>query len=103
MGDDPRKDVCNQAFYEKLGGWAREFRDGQPEPREVAQGVDFILEYPFRHRESGTYWISYAAQQHTMALIPFWRSRRLGLWRNALQGSIPKESGFPSREGFWRC
>lgn len=95
MGDDPRKDACNQAFYEKLGGWAREFRDGQPEPREVAQGVDFILEYPFRHRESGTYWFAYAAQQHAMELIPLLEKQAAGALAERFARLYPKRERLP--------
>lgn len=70
MGDDPRKDACNQVFYEKLGSWVKEFRDAGPNPPQTAQAVDYILEYPFRHRDSGTYWMTYAAQQHALVLVP---------------------------------
>lgn len=70
MGDDPRKDACNQIFYEKLGQWARAFRESDPAAGEAAQAVYWILEYPAQHRGSGTYWMTYAAQKHAQELIP---------------------------------
>ncbi|MGM9604206.1 MAG: YitT family protein [Faecousia sp.] len=70
MGDDPRKDACNQIFYEKLGQWAQEFRESSPTAGEAAQALRWILEYPARHRGSATYWMTYAVQKHAQALIP---------------------------------
>lgn len=98
MGDDPRKDACNQIFYDRLGCWVQEFRDSQPDPQEAARGVDFILEYPFRHRESGTYWISYAAQQHTMALIPLLEKQEAGALAERFAKLYPKRERLPVQQ-----
>lgn len=70
MGDDPRKDACNQVFYERLGQWASEFLEAQPTQQTAAQAVQWILEYPARHQGSSTYWMTYAAQKHAQSLIP---------------------------------
>lgn len=69
MGDDPRKDVCNQIFYEQVGQWAATFRESDPTAREAAQAANWILEYPARHRGSGTYWMTYAAQKHVREFL----------------------------------
>lgn len=69
MGDDPRKDACNQIFYDQLGRWATEFREANPTAGEAARAVEWILEYPAQHRDSRTYWMTYAAQNHAQALI----------------------------------
>ena len=69
MGDDPRKDACNQLFYEKVGQWTAAFRESNPTSGEAARVVRQILEYPARHRESGTYWMTYAAQKHAQGLL----------------------------------
>ena len=69
MGDDPRKDACNQIFYDKVGQWAASYRESEPTAREAAQAARWILEYPARHRSSGTYWMAYAAQKHAQGLI----------------------------------
>ena len=70
MGDDPRKDACNQLFYEILGQWVRDFLESKPTPEEVSQAAAWILGYPAANRESGTYWMAYAAQGHARSLIP---------------------------------
>lgn len=70
MGDDPRKDACNQLFYETLGQWVRDFLESNPTPEEVSQAAAWILGYPAANRESGTYWMAYAAQGHARSLIP---------------------------------
>lgn len=70
MGDDPRKDACNQIFYDQLGRWAEDFRESDPTAGEAAQAVRWILEYPAQHRSSGTYWMTYAGQKHVRELIP---------------------------------
>ncbi len=95
MGNDPRRDACNQMFYDKLGSWAREFRGGQPGPQEAARGVGFILEYPFRHRESGTYWFAYAAQQHTMELIRLLEKQAAGALAERFARLYPKRERLP--------
>lgn len=95
MGDDPRKDACNQIFYDRLGSWVQEFRDSQPDPQEAARGVDFILEYPFRHRESGTYWFAYAAQQHAMELIPLLEKQAAGALAERFARLYPKRERLP--------
>ena len=95
MGDDPRKDACNQNFYDKLGNWVMEFKDAGATPQEAAQGVDFILEYPFRHRESGTYWMTYAAQQHAMALIPLLEQQEAGALAGRFAKLYPKKERLP--------
>lgn len=95
MGDDPRTDACNQIFYDRLGSWAREFRDSQPDSQEAARGVDFILEYPFRHRESGTYWICYAAQQHAMTLISLLEKQEAGALAKRFARLYPKRERLP--------
>ena len=69
MGDDPRKDACNQIFYEQVGQWAAAFRESDPTAREAAQAANWILEYPARHRGSGTYWMTYAAQKHVREFL----------------------------------
>ena len=69
MGDDPRKDACNQIFYEQVGQWAAAYRESEPAAREAAEAARWILEYPARHRSSGTYWMTYAAQKHAQGLI----------------------------------
>lgn len=69
MGDDPRKNACNQIFYEQVGRWTAAYRESNPSPGETAKAVRYILEYPARHRESGTYWMTYAAQKHAQGLL----------------------------------
>lgn len=69
MGDDPRKDACNQIFYDKVAQWAAAFREADPTAREAAQAANWILEYPARHRSSGTYWMTYAAQKHVREFL----------------------------------
>ena len=69
MGDDPRKDACNQIFYEQVGQWAAAYKESEPAAREAAEAARWILEYPARHRSSGTYWMTYAAQKHAQGLI----------------------------------
>lgn len=69
MGDDPRKDACNQIFYEQVGLWAAAFRESDPTAREAARAARWILEYPARHRGSGTYWMTYAAQKHVREFL----------------------------------
>ena len=70
MGDDPRKDACNQVFYENVGSWVQSFLEGSPSPQEAARAAEWILGYPAAHRQSSTYWMTYAAQGHAGALIP---------------------------------
>lgn len=70
MGDDPRKDACNEVFYEEAGQWAADFLTEDHDQVETAQAVRWILEYPAKHRQADTYWYAYAAQKHAAGLIP---------------------------------
>lgn len=71
MGDDPRKDACNEVFYEKAEEWAADFASGNPSAEDAAEAVRWILSYPAKHRQGSTYWYTYAAQKHAQALIAF--------------------------------
>ena len=64
MGDDPRKDACNQVFYDKVGAWAKEFTSQNPSAQEAALATDWLLFYPARNRNSDTFWMTYAAIKH---------------------------------------
>ena len=70
MGNDPRKDACNQIFYEKVNSWTQEFGAMNPSAREAAQAVDWLLFYPARNRNSDTFWMTYAAIKHCESLLP---------------------------------
>ena len=95
MGDDPRKDACNQVFFEKLGEWVKAFLDSQPSPREAARGVEYILEYPVRHRDSGTYWMTFAAQQHAQPMISRLERQAAQELRERFLKLYPKEERMP--------
>ena len=70
MGDDPRKDACNEVFYEEAAQWAADFLTEDHDQAETAEAVRWILEYPAKHRQADTYWYTYAAQKHAAGLIP---------------------------------
>ena len=70
MGDDPRKDACNEVFYEEAAQWAADFLTEDHDQAETAEAVRWILEYPAKHRQADTYWYTYAAQKHVAGLIP---------------------------------
>ena len=89
MGDDPRKDVCNQVFYEALGQWIRDFLDDGPGTEEAEKAAGWILNYPGLHRDSGTYWMAYAAQGHVRELIPLLQFSEM------ISGCFPIFSAFP--------
>ena len=95
MGDDPRKDACNQVFYEKVGQWVSAFLEAKPSSAEAAQAAEWILGYPASHRKSGTYWMTYAAQGHAIALVPsLEREAALGLKR-AFEEQYPRRDRLP--------
>ena len=70
LGDDPRKDACNEVFYEEAAQWAADFLTEDHDQAETAEAVRWILEYPAKHRQADTYWYTYAAQKHAAGLIP---------------------------------
>ena len=70
MGDDPRKDACNQVFYDKVEAWAKDFTSRNPRAREAAEAADWLLFYPARNRSSETFWMTYAAMKHCEGLLP---------------------------------
>ena len=45
MGDDPRKDACNEVFYEEAAQWAADFLTEDHDQAEAAEAVRWILVY----------------------------------------------------------
>ena len=95
MGDDPRKDVCNQMFYEALGQWVRDFLKTDPNACEVSQAAEWILNYPALHRENGTYWMAYAAQGHARELIPLLEREEAGRLARDYGSRYPRRDRMP--------
>ena len=103
MGDDPRKDACNQVFYENLGQWASEFLESKPTAENAAQAVQWILEYPTRHQGSGTYWMTYAAQKHAQGLIPTLSSQAAQQLREDFVQWYPRTERMPVQQEVLRA
>ena len=103
MGDDPRKDACNQVFYENLGQWASEFLESKPTAENAAQAVQWILEYPARHQGSGTYWMTYAAQKHAQGLIPTLSSQAAQQLREDFVQWYPRTERMPVQQEVLRA
>lgn len=95
MGDDPRKDACNQIFYEKLEQWTDAFLAAAPTPEDAAQACDRILFYPVRNRQSATYWMAFAAQKCALALIPLLSSGDAADLRREFLAQFPREERMP--------
>ena len=90
MGDDPRKNACNQVFYDAVEEWAEAFSEEQPDPEEAAAAVEWILHYPHEHRGANTYAYSYAAQKHAGKLIPFLNGEKAAQIRERFAEEYPK-------------
>ena len=95
MGDDPRKDACNQFFYESLGQWVWEFLETEPTAGEAARAAEWILNYPALHRESATYWMTYAAQGHVRELIPLLESKAAERLVRDYENQYPRRDRMP--------
>ena len=98
MGDDPRKDVCNQVFYEALGQWIRDFLDDGPGTEEAEKAAGWILNYPGLHRDSGTYWMTYAAQGHVRELIPLLEHNAAGRLLEEYTEQYPPRDRMPVQQ-----
>ena len=103
MGDDPRKDACNQVFYENLGQWASEFLESKPTAEDAAQAVQWILEYPAQHQGSGTYWMTYAAQKHAQNLIPMLSAQAAQQLREDFAQWYPRTERMPVQQEVLRA
>lgn len=95
MGDDPRKDACNQVFYEKLEQWTASFSASSPAPYDVARASEWILFYPVHHRQSATYWMAFAAQKCALELIPLLDSQSAAAMRQEFLEQFPREERMP--------
>ena len=95
MGDDPRKDACNQVFYEKVEQWTEEFVKLQPDSSQAAQAVGWILEYPAGHRERDSYWMTYAAQKFAGKLIPMLTAADAKRMETQFHELYPKKDRMP--------
>lgn len=95
MGDDPRKDACNQIFYEKLEQWVASFSPTSPTPADVAQACGYILFYPVRNRPSATYWMAFAAQKCALDLIPLLDPQDAADLNQEFQEQFPREERMP--------
>ena len=103
MGDDPRKDACNQIFYDQVGQWAAAFREADPTAREAAQAANWILEYPARHRGSGTYWMTYAAQKHVREFLALVEPNEAEKIRVEFARMYPKNDRLPVQKEVLRA
>lgn len=95
MGDDPRKDACNQVFYEQTKEWVSDFLSEETDPQMSAKVVEWILLYPARHRESETYWMTYAAQKHAEELIPLLEQKDAKKLQAEFLEQYPKKDRLP--------
>lgn len=95
MGEDPRKDACNQVFYEQTEEWVSDFLSEEADPRVAAMAAEWILMYPARHRQSDTYWMTYAAQKHAGRLIPFLEAKAAGRLKAEFLEQYPKKDRLP--------
>ena len=103
MGDDPRKDACNQIFYDQVAQWAAAFRESDPTAREAAQAANWILEYPARHRGSGTYWMTYAAQKHVREFLALVEPNEAEKIRVEFARMYPKNDRLPVQKEVLRA
>lgn len=89
MGDDPRKHPCNQIFYDEVEEWA-ESAAADIAGQDAKEAVEYILFYAGTHRDSETYWYTYAAQKHAGKLIPKLDSESAELIYNQFVDMYPK-------------
>ena len=70
LGNDPRNHACHEMFYEDVGTWVQDFLKEKPSPEETAQAVRWILEAATLCRNPVVCGYLYAAQGHSVKLIP---------------------------------
>lgn len=70
LGNDPRNHACHEMFYEDVGTWVQNFLKEKPSHQETAQAVRWILEAAVLCRNPDICGYFYAAQGHSVMLIP---------------------------------
>ena len=102
LGDDPRKHGCHEQFFEDVGRWSRDFLICEPEPQALLRAVRWILEAADRHRNTDMFGYLYAAQTHTLELIPRLsreESKELLIW---YEKTYPEEERLPVQQEICR-
>lgn len=102
LGDDPRKNGCNDMFYENLEQWAEEFLAGNPSQEDAAQAVRWILGYSAEHKGGPTYWYSFAAQKHAGGLISRLAAQDAAQILEKFQKDYPKDERMPVQEEIYK-
>lgn len=71
FGHSPKDDSGHTVFFEDVGKWAEAFLAADPSEKEVGEAVNYILRAADCYQDNGlAYWFLYAAQGHTIPMIP---------------------------------
>ena len=71
MGYDPKNHPAHLEFYNGVAGIVAEFLSGCPDSAATAEAAKYILAAADLRRKEESYWFSYAAQSHVIAMIPY--------------------------------
>jgi len=98
FGNDPRNHACHEMFYEDVGAWVRDFLQEGPVHQEAARAVRWILEAAVLCQNPDICGYFYAAQRHTLNLVPCLdreESRELLEWYDR---SYPEKERMPVQQ-----
>ena len=98
LGDDPRKNPCHEAFYEKAQEWTKAFVAGEPTGEQAQEVAQFMLEEPFKHIGAEGYWFLYVCIGLIRELIPFMSREACGALAERMNALYPRRDRMPVQQ-----
>ena len=98
LGDDPRKNPCHEAFYEKVQEWMKAFVTAAPTGEQAREAAWFLLEEPFNHNGAEGYWFLYVCIGLIRELIPFMSREDCGALAERMNALYPRRDRMPVQQ-----
>lgn len=99
MGDDPRKDVCHEQFFNELERTVHEIAQGKPTPEEAYPAVSLLLKASKeKDCPDMTAWMLTAAQKLSLPLIPFLTPEQRAELLAWYEKAVPRRIRLPAQK-----
>jgi len=102
MGDDPRKDPCHMAFYDRVEQWTKTFLASDSEQAEVFAAAKILLQTPATHKGQECFWFLYAAQGFAREMIPRLSAEQCRELRSFYDEAYPKRDRMPVQKEVYK-
>ena len=102
LGLNSRNHPCNQAFYDNVGKWVKDFLATSPSQQEVYEATAHILTAATRYQNEDSCAYMQAAQGHVADLIPLLCAQDRAELRDWYDNRYPKKVRLPIQDKIYK-